>query len=312
MKQRALLIAGPTASGKSGLALDLAKRFGGTIINADALQIYDHLSILTARPRQAALGEAPHRLYGILPPAEICSAARFVRLARQEIAASLAQDRLPIVVGGTGLYLRGLSDGLADIPEIPADIRDGARALMAQIGPERFHVELKLRDPVAASRIRPSDSQRLTRAFEVWSATGRSLFDFHGAASDNAVIEWTKLALVPDRAELYARIDRRFLDMMEAGALEEAARVRELDLAPHLPAAKALGLRPLINHLEGRIGRDEAIAQSQGETRRYAKRQMTWIRTQMISWTGIETKDSETTYGRIRTFIEESGLTPRN
>jgi tRNA dimethylallyltransferase len=312
MKQRALLIAGPTGSGKSTLALDLAKRFEGTIINADALQIYDHLQILTARPGPSALADAPHRLYGILPPAEICSAARYVRLAREEILNCLAQGRLPIVVGGTGLYLRGLSEGLADIPEIPGDVRDAARALMAQIGPERFHAELKLRDPVAASRIRPSDSQRLTRAFEVWSATGRSLFDFHGVPPGRSDLLWHKLALLPERAELYGRIEGRFLDMMEAGALEEAARVRGMDLDPLLPAAKALGLRPLISHLEGRISCDEAIALGQGETRRYAKRQLTWIKTQMISWKTIETKDSETTHDQIRTFLQDSGLTPRN
>lgn len=308
MTMRALLIAGPTASGKSGLALDLAERLGGEVVNADALQVYAELSILTARPTTADLARAPHALYGVLSAREACSAARWVGLARAAMDAAWAQGRVPILVGGTGLYLRALTDGLADIPPIPDTVRDMARAMMAHLGAARFHAELAARDPAAAARLRPSDSQRLVRAFEVVVATGRSILDWQAeAAPEPADRRWLRIALEPDRTELHARIARRFAAMMAAGALEEARAFRALGLGPDRPAAKALGLQPLIDHLDGRIPLDAAIDRALVDTRRYAKRQATWIRTQMLSWERVIEQDSESRIDKICTLFENQG-----
>jgi tRNA dimethylallyltransferase len=280
--QRAVILGGPTASGKSALALAIARAFGGTVINADSLQVYRELPILTAQPAPATQAALPHRLYGFLSAAERCSAARWAALARIEIDAAHGQGSLPIVVGGTGLYLRSLLQGLAPVPEIPADVRETARQRLAALGKAGFHAELGRRDPRMAARIRPTDPQRMVRAWEVMAATGRSLADWQtqqdGPPTDGGP-RFLTLVLMPERVQLYAACDARFRAMVELGALAEAATLQSLD--PGLPAVKALGLRELVGHIRGECSLEAAIVAGQQATRRYAKRQMTWFRHQV-------------------------------
>lgn len=277
-----VVVTGPTASGKSGLALALAEAFGGVVINADSMQVYRELAILTARPGPADLARAPHRLYGVLPGREACSAGRWRGLALEEIAAARAGGRLPIVVGGTGLYLRALERGLAPLPEVPAPVRAAARARHRALGAARFHAELAQRDPVMAARLAPADTQRLVRAWEVLEATGRSLAEWQAEApvAGAAPARFLRLVRLPPRAALYAACDARFRAMVDAGALEEVRALLDLGLDPALPVMKAVGVAELASHLAGEAALDEAIARAQQATRNYAKRQMTWLRTQ--------------------------------
>jgi tRNA dimethylallyltransferase len=299
-----VVITGPTAGGKSGLALALAEAFDGVIINADSMQVYRELRILTARPGAEALARAPHRLYGVLPGREPCSAGRWREMALDEVAAARSEGRLPLVVGGTGLYLRALAEGLAPVPSVPEAVRDAARALYDKLGGAAFHAELAARDPVMAARLEPGDSQRLIRAWEVLEATGRSLADWQAPGGDRggsgdragtglagaapaaaaalapAPARILRLVCLPPRPALYAACDARLRAMVENGALEEVRALRALDLDPRLPVMKALGVRELGRHLDGALSLDDAIAQTQQATRNYAKRQMTWLRTQ--------------------------------
>jgi len=280
--QRAVILGGPTASGKSALALEIARELGGTVINADSLQVYRELPILTAQPAAAAQAALPHRLYGFLAASERCSAARWAALARAEIDAAQTEGRLPIVVGGTGLYLRSLLHGLAPVPEIPAHVRETAKQRLAALGKAAFHAELARRDPQMAARIRPSDPQRMVRAWEVMEATGRSLADWQAQQDGPRPSDGPRfltLVLMPEREQLYVACDARFRAMVEQGALAEAVALRSLD--PGLPAFKALGLRELIGHVRGESSLEAAIAAAQQATRRYAKRQMTWFRHQV-------------------------------
>jgi tRNA dimethylallyltransferase len=276
-----VILGGPTASGKSALAAALARALDGTVINADSMQVYRELPVLTAQPSAADRAAVPHRLYGFLPVTERCSAGRWATLARAEIDAARRDARLPIVVGGTGLYLRALTDGLAPVPEIPAAVRDAARQRLAAIGKAAFHAELGRRDPEMAARIRPADPQRMVRAWEVIEATGRSLADWQAQPNASpAAGAFTKLMLLPERSRLYLACDARFAAMVERGALEEARGVMSHGDTPTLPGLKALGLRDLIRHIRGEISLEAAIAAGQQATRRYAKRQMTWFRHQ--------------------------------
>jgi tRNA dimethylallyltransferase len=281
-KDKLLVVAGPTASGKSGLALAAAQEFGGMVINADSMQVYDGLRVLTARPSEAEEALAPHRLYGILPPSEACSAGRWLELAKAAVAEARLSGLLPIVVGGTGLYLRALTQGLSPIPDIPDAVREASRALFDRLGNAAFHAALAERDPVVAGRLHPSNSQRLVRAWEVLEATGRSLADWQEIPPSGAVdAQIATIVLDPPRALLNQTCDRRFLAMVEQGALEEVRALLDLDLDPALPVMKALGVPDLAAHLRGRLGREEAIARAQQATRQYAKRQGTWFRHQM-------------------------------
>ncbi|MFO1059896.1 MAG: tRNA (adenosine(37)-N6)-dimethylallyltransferase MiaA [Dongiaceae bacterium] len=277
-----LVIAGPTAGGKSALALAAAEAFGGTVINADSLQVYRELAILTARPDAAAEARLPHRLYGVLPAAERCSAGRWAGLAAAAIAAATAAGRLPILVGGTGLYLRALLDGLAPIPAVPEAALAEAAARLAALGRAAFHAELARRDPATAARLRPGDPQRLARAWAVLAATGRPLSQWQAEPARPVLpLDPLLLRLEPDRARLYRACDARFLAMLEAGALDEARALRALDLDPGLPAMKAVGVRQLLDHLAGRTSLAAAVAAAQQATRNYAKRQLTWFRHQL-------------------------------
>ncbi len=278
-----VIVTGPTASGKSGLALELAEAFDGVVINADSMQIYRELEILTARPGAEALARAPHRLYGALSGDERCSAGRWRALALAEIAAARAAGKLPLVVGGTGLYLRALIEGLAEVPEVPAAVREAAEARHRELGGPGLHGELVARDPAMAARLRPSDRQRLIRAWAVLEATGRSLAEWQAEAfpeSDAAPYRFLRLVRLPPRDQLYAACDARFNAMIAAGALDEVRSLRALDLDPRLPVMRALGVRELIGHLDGAESLDAAVAHAQQATRNYAKRQMTWLRTQ--------------------------------
>jgi tRNA dimethylallyltransferase len=287
------VIAGPTASGKSGLALALAAAYGGTIINADALQIYRDLRTLTARPDAAAEVAAPHRLYGVLDAAERGSVARWRALAEPEIAAAHEAGRLPIVVGGTGLYLRALLSGLSEVPDIPLAIREEGAALHRRIGGADFRKRLAEHDPEAATRLNEGDSQRLIRAWEVIQATGIPLAAWHARAAAAAPYAAATILMMPPRPALYAACDTRFAAMVDGGGLDEAAALAARGLSPDLPAMKAVGVPELLRYLRGELSRDEAIAAGQRATRRYAKRQTTWFRHQMEAGLILDAQFSE-------------------
>jgi tRNA dimethylallyltransferase len=281
MKYDAVLIAGPTASGKSHHALALAEEIGGVVINADSMQVYREAPILTAQPSAQDKARLPHLLYGHVSAREVYSVGRWRSDALTALAEARAMQRTPIFVGGTGLYFTALTDGLADIPPTPPEIRDAARALLDDIGVEALHATLTDRDPLTASRLRPSDPQRVLRALEVLEATGRPLADWQSAPAEPVLKDATLAAFVldPPRSELRLRIAARFEAMLEAGGLEEARALEGLD--PALPAAKLLGLRPLQALAVGTLTRAEALDAAITGTRQFAKRQMTWFRHRM-------------------------------
>jgi tRNA dimethylallyltransferase len=304
-----IIVAGPTASGKSALALDLAAAFGGTIINADSLQIYRDLRILSARPDAAELARAPHRLYGYLDAAERGSVGQWRVLALAEIAAAHRAGGLPIVVGGTGLYLRALTHGLAAIPPILESVGAEATELYRALGGDAFREQLARLDPVSAARLPPGDRQRLVRAWEVVRATGVAIGDWQSRATIAPPHRFVTLLLIPPRAALYAACDARFHRMISEGALDEAAALAARCLDPGLPAIKALGVPELLRYLRGEIALDEAIAQATRATRRYAKRQMTWFRHQMTPDLMLGEQLSESLLRCSRHFIDQNLLT---
>ena len=287
---QAILIAGPTASGKSAAALELARRLGGVIVNADAMQVYAELKVLSARPGPEEECLVPHRLFGHVPAAEAYSAARWLDDARHALSDAWGKGRVAVVVGGTGLYFRSLEQGLSDIPHVPPEIRAKWREALAERGPDALHQELAARAPDEARRLRPSDGQRIARSLEVLEATGEPLGAHHArgpAASPLAGAEVVRLAIVPDRTALYRRCDERFLRMMDEGAVDEVRRLLALNLDPALPAMRAIGVAPLARHLSGDIPLEEAIRIAQRETRNYAKRQLTWLRHQMPEYAPV-------------------------
>jgi tRNA dimethylallyltransferase len=308
-----VIVAGPTASGKSALALALAEEVRGTIINADSMQVYRDLRVLTARPGPAEEARVPHRLFGVIDAAEHCSAGRWRGLALAEIEAARAAGRVPILVGGTGLYLHALVHGLAAVPEIPAAVRAAARALHAEIGGAAFRARLAERDPNAAARLEPGDRQRLVRAYEVVTATGRTLGEWQREAPPADAPRSACVLLLPPRTQLYAACDARFRAMMERGAAEEARDLLARGLAPDLPAMKAVGLREIAALIDGRLTREAAIAAAQQATRRYAKRQYTWLRHRMAGLRPlvIEAQFSESLLPGILSFIRRQLLTAK-
>lgn len=310
--KRAVLIAGPTASGKSRAALEIAERANGVIVNADSMQVYRELSVLSARPDADDQARAPHRLYGCVPVSEPYSVGRWLEDVSIVLDEVWRDGRLPIVVGGTGLYFRALLDGLVEVPETPEPVRRHWRGRLESEGAGALHALLRMRDPAAAERIGPSDGQRIVRALEVHEATGRPLSVWqsdHGGAGVLANAEPVSFVLWPQRQQLYARCDARFDAMIAAGALAEARQLMDLGLDPGLPAMKALGVRQLISHLRGEVDLETAITDAKTWTRRYAKRQMTWFRRNMISWNAVEMKDSETFMGYIFSILRENELT---
>ena len=304
-----VIVAGPTASGKSALALGLAASLGGTIINADSQQIYRDLPVLTAQPDASVRRRAPHRLYGFLDAAERGSVARWRKLALTEITAAHAAGGLPILAGGTGLYLRALRHGLAPVPDTPEPIRAEAAALYRELGGAEFRQRLAMLDPDAASRLPPGDRSRLTRAWEVVRATGIPIGAWQGRNPGAAPYRFATLLLMPPREVLYPACDARFTAMIAAGAVDEVSALAGRGLASDLPAMKAVGVPELLRHLRGETSRVDAIAAAQRSTRRYAKRQMTWFRHQMTADLLLGEQFSESLLHRSRHFIDQFLLT---
>jgi tRNA dimethylallyltransferase len=295
------VICGPTASGKSSLALALAERVGGVVINADSMQVYRGLEILTAQPGVGARIRAPHLLYGVLEPDDPCSAGRWRNMALSAIAEARAAGRVPILCGGTGLYLKALMEGLAPVPDIPADLRARLRAHHAEIGNAAFHAELVERDP--ATSVQPSDPNRMLRAMEVVEATGKPLSHWQALPPDGPPtgMGFRSVLLDPPRAGLYAAIEARFDAMIEAGAGTEAQALAAL--APDLPAARALGLRELNQAQAGTLALEDAVIQAKTRSRNYAKRQVTWFRSHIVTYFKYSAKFSESLCEKILSEI---------
>jgi tRNA dimethylallyltransferase len=282
---KAVLIAGPTASGKSALALELARALGGAIINADSMQVYRDLRIITARPTPDEEARVPHRLYGHVDAAENYSVGRWLADVKGVLDAIRREAGVPIFVGGTGLYFKALTHGLSAVPPTPPEIRERVRARVEAEGPAALHAELLARDP--SSEIKPNDRTRIARALEVLEATGRPITDWHREGLPpllDAPVA-VKVFLAPERDELRRRIDQRFETMLAAGALSEVRALAERKLDPLLPAMKAHGVPWLIRHLNGEITLAEAAEGAKNDTRRYTKRQFTWARHQLPDWT---------------------------
>ena len=289
-KPEIILVAGPTASGKSALALALAQKLGGVIVNADSMQVYRDLRIITARPSADEERRVPHRLYGHVDAAENFSVGRWAEEAAAVLAEARRTTRAAILVGGTGLYFNALTRGLAAVPPIPANIREEVRARLASDGVAVLHAELKWRDPAAAARLMPGDRARITRALEVVLATGRSLLDWHDANKPAGLdpTRAAKIFLAPEREELLRRIDARFDAMMASGALDEVRALAARGLDPDLPAMKAHGVPWLIRALNGEITREQASEEAKRDTRQYTKRQATWFRNQLPDFVWVE------------------------
>ena len=299
-----ILIAGPTASGKSALAIAAARMLGGEIVNADSMQLYAGLPILTAAPSPAELASAPHHLFGVADATEIWSVGHWQRAAVEVLAAIAARGRPAIVVGGTGLFFRALTHGLAEIPPVPETQREISNLLYAAQGEPAFRDLLHALDPEAEARIEVGDRQRLIRAHGVAVATGKALTAWQ---TDTRPVlapgSWRGVVLEPPRQALYDRCDARFVRMVEAGGLDEVAAMAARKLNPALPALKALGYRELAAHLNGDIALKAAIAAAQMETRRYAKRQMTWFRNQTPDWDRIEALEPDAQAEAFKTLF---------
>ncbi|PDT84969.1 MULTISPECIES: tRNA (adenosine(37)-N6)-dimethylallyltransferase MiaA [Sinorhizobium] len=290
----AILITGPTASGKSALAVALAKRHGGVVVNADSMQVYDTLKVLTARPDETEMGGIEHFLYGHVPAGRLYSTGAWLRDAEALNAKLRGEGRLPVFVGGTGLYFKALTGGLSDMPEIPAKIREGLRERLKLEGAAALHAELERRDPQTAEQLRPGDGQRIVRALEVVEATGKPI-RLYQQSRGPVIVDPTraqKIVVLPDRTLLHSRIDRRFEMMLASGAVEEVRALLGLKLPPDMPVMKAIGVQQIAAMLKGKMNEAEVIATGAAATRQYAKRQMTWFRNQLDdSWQRIAQPD---------------------
>ncbi|ANL66475.1 tRNA delta(2)-isopentenylpyrophosphate transferase [Rhizobium phaseoli] len=285
--ENAILITGPTASGKSALAVELAKRYGGAVVNADSMQVYDTLRVLTARPSEEEMQGVPHHLYGHVPAGAAYSTGAWLRDVSALLPALKAAGQLPVFVGGTGLYFKALTGGLSDMPEIPEELREELRMRLVAEGPEGLHAELEAIDPAMSAGLNRQDGQRIVRALEVIKATGRSITDFQ-RRSGPAVIDAykaRKIVVLPDRAVLHARINGRFEKMLQQGAEDEVRALLALGLPVEAPVMKAIGVSQITAMLKGEMTREEVLEKGAAATRQYAKRQMTWFRNQMDeSW----------------------------
>jgi tRNA dimethylallyltransferase len=286
---RVTLIAGPTASGKSALAMRLAEARGAVIVNADSMQVYKELRVLTARPTEADEARLPHALYGTRSAADAYSVADWLGDVAPLIEAAREGGPPLVIVGGTGLYFKALLEGLSPVPDIPPEIRDYWRAAGLEAGPAALHAVLARRDPAMAARLKPSDSQRIVRALEVLDATGRSLSEWQVVAGEAPLSpdEAEKLYLAPPRETIYARCNSRFDEMVETGALEEVEHLMRLDLPPDRPAMRAHGVPHLMAFLRGQLTLEAALEATKLDTRHYVKRQLTWARRNMIAWSWL-------------------------
>jgi tRNA dimethylallyltransferase len=300
----AVLIAGPTASGKSHAALALAEQIGGAIVNADSMQVYAETRVLTARPTDAEMTRAPHYLYGHVSVSERYSVGRYQADAAGALAEIRARGLVPIFVGGTGLYFTALTEGIADIPATPPEIRKAVEARRKKIGAEAFFAELMERDPEIAARMRVPDTQRTIRAREVFEATGRPLSQWQKELGQPVLAGFSqaRFVIAPSRLAIYQRIVARLDRMMEEGGIEEALALRMLD--PLLPAAKILGVREILAARAGYMSLDAAVQETRLATRQYAKRQMTWFRHRMKDWTWIEADDAAVALAEIRRALD--------
>jgi len=302
-----VIVAGATASGKSALALALAECLDGVIVNADSMQVYRNLRVLTARPSPADEARVPHRLYGVIDPAERCSAGRWRDLAIAEIEAAHAAGKRAIVTGGTGFYIEALTRGLSPIPDLPPEALAAADALCTRIGLPDFAQALARHDPEAAARIGATDRQRLIRAWAVYQATGKPLSAWQQLPPSPAPFPHTALWLNPPREALYQRCNDRLEAMLGAGALEEVEALLARNLDPGLPAMKALGVADLAAYLRGTMSFDEALAAAQQATRRFAKRQTTWFRHRLPEALRIDAKFSKSFLDETLSFIRRNG-----
>lgn len=291
----AILIHGPTASGKTALSIELAKRLGGEVVNSDSMQVYADLQTLTARPSEEELSQVPHHLFGHVDAATHYSTGHWLKEAKTTICAIQRRGKIPVIVGGTGLYLLALTQGLSEIPPVPEEMRAEARALAQAEGGEGLKARLEKVDPESAGTLKTGDRQRLTRAYEVWLATGKPFSSFKGARSKPVLGrgDWMGVALTPPRAKLYARIDRRFNAMLVEGAMDEVHALVGRDLDPGLPAMKAHGMPWLAAYIRGEITSETAAIHASRDTRRYAKRQFTWIGRQFPFWPRIPAEELE-------------------
>lgn len=303
MSAQAILIAGPTASGKSALALEVARRVGGAVVNADSMQVYRDLRIITARPTPEEEKDVPHLLFGHVDAAVNYSVGRYLADLGETLRDLAARGVTPVLAGGTGMYFKAALHGLSDIPAVPEDVRAGVRAAAEGRNPQELHAELAAKDPKTAARLRPTDPQRILRALEVFAATGRPLASFQGPRGAPLLdaAQCSAFFLAPERDALYARIDARFDQMMDMGALEEVAALRERRLDPALPAMRAHGVPHLIRYLDGRMPLDEAIMRGKLDTRRYAKRQFTFARHQLPGFQWLTGDDAE---ARLRIALD--------
>jgi tRNA dimethylallyltransferase len=307
-KPSVIVVTGPTASGKSAFALALARARNGTVINADAMQTYDAFPILTAQPGASERAAIPHRLYGVLPLGETLTAARWAALAETEIEGALKEGRLPILCGGSGLYLRALMQGLARMPEVPAGLRDAANAEWQHMGADAFRTRLAERDPDTVARLKPGDRQRHVRAWEVLIATGKPLSQWQkDQAAPLARWQFFTVLLAPERAWLRERIAARFDSMMSNGVLAEVRAVFETHPDPTSPGLKAHGAPELFRHLRGDLSLEEARQIGIDHTRQYAKRQMTWFRHQMTPDLVIETGPNQS-LASLEKYLDKIGV----
>lgn len=283
----AILITGPTASGKSALAVELAKRHDGVVVNADSMQVYDTLRVLTARPSEEEMQGVPHHLYGHVPAGAAYSTGGWLRDVSALLPTLRAAGRLPVFVGGTGLYFKALTGGLSDMPEIPEALREALRSRLLEEGPDGLYAELAVADPAMAASLNRQDGQRIVRALEVMKATGRSIADFQGQSGPVIIdaAQARKIVVLPDRVVLHQRINGRFEKMLQQGAEDEVRALLALDLPAEAPVMKAIGVSQITAMVRGEMTRDEVLEKGAAATRQYAKRQMTWFRNQMDdSW----------------------------
>ncbi len=302
-----VLIAGPTASGKSALAMELAETFGGVVVNADSMQVYRELRILTNRPTMEDEARVPHRLYGFRAAAEPYSIALWLEDVARELAPAEAMGWLPIIVGGTGLYFTALTEGLSAIPVIPVAIRDAVRARAALQPARALHAELARHDPETAAKVRPTDTQRIARALEVWEATGRPLAHWQGSRQPPLVPLTNAFPIVldDDRAALYARCDARFDWMVGNGALTEINMLNALGLSPDLPAMRAVGVPELLEFATSRMSLNMSVNEAKADTRQYAKRQQTWIKRNFITWNMRNTHEHERIKRELNIYLRD-------